>query len=487
MGRKPSRIKRRKEEDPIWFRYKKPTKKGIFYHTFQKNALAAGNPPASIIDKKELNSQVAEFLKSFKVIESFDLDYLQSLLPIRYCYLLPRNYAALLFALHINAYAEANGLSFLDCFKSIDGLNNYFEKPESPEKYYDAFLMNSYFREKFENLFFSKSKAGIYYLFNAKMECPDVFQQLYIILLFDLAIFRDPSQKFHAFLNFPSPFTQEIPEGIAIFENKKKLRNAQEIEVFYVSGEDSINVSKFHWAPHAHINKKKWLGWNGIKWRGFKRYFEKEAYITYREVRKVIERHNPKILAKHEAKSFIKSLDSPKIKKVCNLTKNFKVYLPREQIIIKNYYLYLNLVPSFLKGYTSRSGETLASWFMYRTYPLEATSYSIMKRCLFLYNLVGPFRTILGLKKRKIRRGKVEFYTPDVCEEISSEIREKLKEYATPSQVLLKIVENAKQNQGNVEDCLKYIRGIYRASRKISLLLKNKEFDLIPKVVERYL
>ncbi|MHA1323987.1 MAG: hypothetical protein ACTSRL_14465, partial [Candidatus Helarchaeota archaeon] len=75
----------------------------------------------------------------------------------------------------------------------------------------------------------------------------------------------------------------------------------------------------------------------------------------------------------------------------------------------------------------------------------------------------------------------------DVCEEVPLETREKLKNYATPSQVLFNIVENAIQNHGDVEACLKYIRGLYRASRKISLLLKKKEFDLIPKVVDRYL
>ncbi len=74
-----------------------------------------------------------------------------------------------------------------------------------------------------------------------------------------------------------------------------------------------------------------------------------------------------------------------------------------------------------------------------------------------------------------------------ICKEIPAATREILKNSATPSQVLFKIVDKLKQTQDDIETSLKYIRGLYRASRKISFMMKKKEFELITKVVVRYL
>jgi len=173
--------------------------------------------------------------------------------------------------------------------------------------------------------------------------------------------------------------------------------------------------------------------------------------------------------------SFITFGDSLKMqnikKSVKDLTRNFDLFFPREEIFIQNYFLSLNLM-----------GPPIGHF-----YPLNTNAYIVIKRHLFLYKLVAPFREILGLPKRIKKEGTVRFVTPPICEEIPIETREILQNYATPSQVLFKVVENAKQNQGDIDASLKYIRGLYRASRKIALMLKAKEYDLISKLVTRYL
>ena len=91
------------------------------------------------------------------------------------------------------------------------------------------------------------------------------------------------------------------------------------------------------------------------------------------------------------------------------------------------------------------------------------------------------------MKKRKRIDGVVNYIGNSICEEVPEETRDLLKKHVTPSQILYNIANFIKSHDGDVENSLKYIRGFYRASKKVSFFLKNKQFDIIPKVIERYL
>jgi len=451
----------------------------MYYHTFQKNEIDSGIPIELVQDKKALMADMADFLRDFKKLEAFNLTYLESILPIRYCFILPRNYAALFFALYVNAIAQENRLSFIDCFRNIDLVNARFTEPTLERE--ESIPLNPEFQETFKAIFERrlsiwtmtmtvgrKTPAGVFYLINAEMKVPEIIQRFNVTLLFDLEIFVDPKHNFHAFLNFGDGLSKEISEGIVFFANKKKIRNEQDIDLFYMSDIGSVKSARLHWKPDAHIA--------GVKMKKIRPHLqkmqEKEIVIMSEDARILIERHNPKILNKIEYKTFKSTIQYQSTRKsACDLTKEFSLFLPRESISIPNYFLNMNLM-----------GPRIG-----RFYPPDTLAYIMIKRRLFLYNLVGPFRDIIGLPKRKKRDGEVQFYTPEGHPEIPMETIEVLKNYATPSQVLYKIVQNAEQNQGDIEKSLIYIRGLYRASRKIALMLKNKQFDLITKIVARYM
>jgi len=491
--RKPNRMERRKKiEDQIWTKYKKPTSRRIFYRTFQRDALSAGVPPTILYDPKELRSEIRDFLMNFRRFESYNLSYLEeSVLPIRYCFILPRNYAALLFALYVNAIAIENKMSFIDCYRKIELINEHFKQPA--HKLQDIYLTNADIQNRFLEIFERKlsgwtmkwivnrkKPAGVFYLINTEMECIEVNRRFNVPLLFDFEIFGDLKKEIHAFLDFSAWHRPEIQEGIVFFENKKNIQKEQDLDIFYVTEQDSVKSTRFHWNPHAYLAAEKMgnIRPELEKPEGIGRYprgigkIQENLILTPKDAMRLIERHKPKILNKTECSKFRESLKMQNIKKSeKDLTRNFELSFPKEEILIQNYFLSLNIL-----------GPPIG-----RFYPLHTSAYIVVKRHLFLYKLVAPFRELLGLPKRIKKEGIVRFITPPVCEEIPLETRERLKNYATPSQVLFKIVENVKHNQGDIEASLKYIRGIYRASRKISLMMKKKEFDLIPKIVTRYL
>lgn len=493
MGKKQSRIERRnKKQDLIWSKYKKPTSRRIYYNTFRRNAISAGVPPEILYDKKGVRNEIHDFLMNFKRIENINLEYLEeNVLPLRYCFILPRNYAALLFALYVNTIAMENKISFIDCYRNMALINERFEKPL--HKLHDSYVPNPDFQNRFLDIFerersiwtfteriHKKKPAGVYYLINAEMECSEVNRRFNVSLLLDLEIFGNLKNQFHAFLQFSAWQRPEFQEGIVFFENKKTILKEQDLEIFYVEEQDSVKSARIHWNPHAQIAAEKIKKIkpeleNPRNIPGMPlniRKIQGSLIITPKDAMKLVERHKPKILNKAEYKKFTESLKIQDIKKSANdLTKKFDLYFPREEVHVQNYFLSLNIL-----------GPRIGLF-----YPPHTNAYIVVRRHLFLYKLVAPFREILGLRKRIKREGIVQFITPPVCEDIPVETREILKDYATPSQVLFKIVENVKENQGDVEASLKYIRGIYRTSRKISLMLKKKEFDLIPKVVTRYL
>jgi hypothetical protein len=485
-----NRIERRKKKskDPLWLKYKKPTSRSIFYRTFQKDGLAAGIPPEILFDKKGLRDEVRDFLVNFKRFESYDLDYLEEkVLPIRYCLILPRNYATLLFALYVNAIAIENKKSFIDCYRNIALVNDRFQKP--PLKFLDIYLTNQEFQSRFLEIFegersfwnmewkvAKKKPTGVYYLINAELESPEVSGRFNVSLLLDFETFVDPKNEFHAFLDFSAWKRPEIQEGIVFFENKKNITQDQNAQIFYVTADGAVKSDVLHWSPHAQIVSEKIQKIQP----SLKKMTEKAIILSSTDAMKLIERRKPKILNKAEYNKFKESLKMQNIKKSADdLTKNYELNFPRAEIPINNYFLSLNIAGTPIR----------------RFYPLNTNAYIVVKRHLFLYKLVAPFREILGLTKRIIRKtpknyatsNQVQFITPPVCEEVPVATRDILKNYATPSQVLFKIVDQVKETQGDVETTLKYIRGLYRASRKISLMLKKKEFELIPKVVARYL
>jgi hypothetical protein len=480
--------RRKKAKDPIWLKYKKPTSRRIFYKTFQKDGLSAGIPPDVLFDKKGLRDEVRDFLMNFKQFESYDLDYLEEkVLPIRYCLILPRNYATLLFALYVNAIAMENKKSFIDCYRNIALVNERFQKP--PHKLQDIYLTNQELQSRFLEIFRGEisfwtmnwtvkkvKPTGIFYLVNAELESPEVSRRFNVTLLLDFETFVDPKNEFHAFLDFSAWKRPEIQEGIVFFENKKNITQDQKVQIYYITAEGAVKSEILHWNPHAHIVSEKMQKIQP----NLQKIKEKAILLTPTDAMKLIERRKPKILNKTEHNKFKDSLKMQNIKKSANdLTKNYELNFPRAEIPIFNYFLSLNIAGTPIR----------------RFYPLNTSAYVVVKRHLFLYKLVGPFRDILGLPKRTIRKtprnyataSQVQFITPPVCEEIPVATREMLKNYATPSQVLFKVVDKVKETQGDVESTLKYIRGLYRASRKISLMLKKKEFELIPKVVARYL
>jgi len=370
-----------------------------------------------------------------------------------------------------------NKITFIDCYRNIALINERFQKPA--HKLQDIYLTNQEFQNQFLEIFqrersfwtmewkVKKAKpTGVYYLINAELESPEVLRRFNVPLLFDFEIFVNPKKEIHAFLNFSEWKRPEIREGIVFFE--ENITKEQKITIFYVTADDAVKSETLHWSPHAQIVSEQMQKIQP----DLEKITEKAVILTPMDAMKLIERRKPKILNKAEYNKFRESLKRQNVKKSADdLTKNYKINFPRPEIPIYNNFLSMNVVGPPLE----------------RVYPLHTNAYIVVKRHLFLYKLVAPFRDILGLPKRIKREGPAQFITPPVCEEIPVVTRDVLKNYATPSQVLFKIVQKLKQNQGDGELTLKYVRGLYRASRKISLLLKKKEFELIPKLVARYL
>ncbi len=454
------------QDGNIWLNYKKPTKIGDFFKVFQLQSWNAGVP---ILDKKEVDKKVAIFIKDFTRIERFDLDYLNSILPIRYCNILPRNYAALLLGLYINAVAEKNNESFIDTFKNMSSLNSLFEQHEKRQVQWDDFLSSKELRESIYDIEDKKSKKDAYYIIKTRLESPLLIEPLVILLLFDLNMFKNKNERIYAILNFTRMHELDFDEGIAFFEDS--VQDNQNIEIFYKSG-SSISFTKFYWEPDVLIARKN-------AYQVLKKYRERymsKIPVDYRTGRRIIQEEKGKLLNKEKYKSFENIYKSRGMKfSVKDLTKNFKIYIPNELVEIKNYHALLGLLPA----------PRLYPWTA--PPPLDVTVYRIIKRRLFLYKMVGPFREILGLPKRRSFSGRAEFYTKEIPEGIPMRTKEIIKEYVSPSQILYKIVKYAQNNAGDVERTLQYIRGIYRASKKVAQYLDIYQPEIVSKIVSKYL
>ena len=465
MSRRLSRVERRKQKDHTWFHYKKPTSIREFYKVFKMQSWNAGVP---VLNKKDVDDKVSNFIDNFKKFERFDLDYLRSVLPLRYTNILPRNYSAMLFALYINAFAKSNNEDFLTAFKNMERINAEFENPESKKMDYDVYMQNNEVNTRFLNIIEEKKKGKAFFLVNSRVEIPELSEPLQVILLFDLEMFVDAKKKVYAFLNFNKKPDFNFPEAIVFF-NDDKIEDHQYIEAFILNYRDNrVSFNQLRWKPDARLSD---YSAKDIFYK-FNRIYLK---LNYFKARTMIWHKKPKVFEKAKAKQFEQQLKRRNIKKKLNdLFNEFKVYLPKDNIDIQNYH--------------AMFGKLKAPKLYYWTPPpsLSVTAYRVIKRRLFLYKMVGPFREVCGLPKRKKIKGKVEIYTKDLPEGIPLDTIDKLNQYASPSQVLHQIAKHAEYSMGDVEEILKFIRGLYRASRKISLMLDSQQYDLIEKVVSRY-
>ncbi|NHI92039.1 MAG: hypothetical protein EAX96_06010 [Candidatus Lokiarchaeota archaeon] len=466
MSRRQSRAERRKQKDHTWFHYKKPTGIRDFFKVFNMQSWNAGAP---VLDTNEVVDKVGDFINNFKKFQKMDLDYLRTVLPLRYCNILPRNYSAMLFALYINAFAKNDGVEFLDAFKNMEKINAEFENPESKKIEYDLYMLNKDVREKFLEIAEGRKKGAVFLLINSRMECPELSEPLDVILLLDTEMFLNRNATVYAFLNFKKNPEYIFPEALVFFNDKKDVEKEQYIEAFYQDYQQNrISYTKLLWKPDAKISDYR-------AHEIFNKLNRSSQKINYYKAKTMIWHKKPKIYDKSKGKKFEENLKRINIKKNLNdFTKNFKVYLPKDTIILQNYHAMFGLlkIPKFYHWTPAPA--------------LRITAYRIIKRRLFLYRMVGPFREVCGLPKRKKVNGKIEIYTKDLPEGIPLETIDILSQYASPSQVLHKIAKYAEKCAGDVEQILKFIRGLYRASRKISLMIDSHDYGTIPKVVSRY-
>lgn len=466
MSRRLNRRERRSQDDQTWFTYKKPTRTGEFFKVFQYQSWNAGVP---ILNKKDIDVRVSSFINDFKWIERFDLDYLNSILPIRFCNILPRNHAAMLLALYINAVAEKESRSFIDTFKNMSNLNSLFEKKEKKERQWDEYLSSEEFRRKIYDIEEKKSKQEAYYIIKARLESPLLIEPIDIMLLFELELFINRNKRIYAILNFSRMRDIQFSEGIAFFEDK--VQDDQNIEVFYENN-GRITFTRVYWEPHVEVARKN-------AHQVLKKYREKymsNTIIDYYRARKLVGYTNPKVLNKNKYKTFEGIYKSRGMKlDLKDIMRDFKIFLPKDQIEIKNYHALLGIVKA----------PKLYPWTP--PPPLDATIYRIIKRRLFLHKMVGPFREVCGLPKRKKINGKVEIYTKEIPPGMTMRTKDILNEHASPSQILYKIAKFAQNNAGDVEKTLQYIRGLYRASKKIAFYIDNNQPDLVEKIASRYL
>jgi len=374
----------------------------------------------------------------------------------------------MLFALYVNAFAKSDSVDFLTAFKNIERLNAEFENPESKKFDYDIYMQNNEVKTKFLNIIEGKKKGIAFLLVNSRVEISGLSEPLQVILLFDLEMFENFKKKVYAFLNFKTSSEYNFPEAIVFF-NDDKVDDHQNIEVFYTNyQQNQVSFKQLRWKPDARLSD---LSARNI----FSKFNRMSLKLNYYKARWMIANKKAKVFDKSKAKQFEEQLTRRKLKKKINdLFDEFKVYLPKDNIDIQNYHAMFGKLKA----------PKLYSW----TPPpsLSVTAYRVIKRRLFLYKMVGPFREVCGLPKRKKIKGKVEIYTKDLPEGIPLDTIDKLNQYASPSQVLHQIAKHAENSMGDVEEILKFIRGLYRASRKISLMLDSQQYDLIEKVVSRY-